>query len=1081
MPEGFDSETPSQCPKAPTGLGNSDPPPPKGPCSRASFGGNTELSRWHFCLDSDEPLPSESLQSLPSLIAPHPRHTRYRVLGHASTDGDPNYNFRLACHRAHKVGDALIEALRTQLEGMKVGFSEIAAEIQDSVLVASRGATNQFPGGPASNRVVVLYADIPGGEPDEEPTCAAAPRHIGDIKPDPGCDPATLDLLHQPGSPQLTHFHFCLDSDVLAATGPADIAAFAHSQAATAAFVVHGFSSVEGDAEYNRRLSCHRALRLARELVNAGVPSERIREVSGLGETDELPGGREANRVAIVFAEGGRIGPLNDPPRTAVNKSQKAAIAAAAKNRILAGQYRLEADAYIAYWTCGHTPTVRQAVERLNILVPEKDDKDVSTRVVANGVEEGIGVNTVLLSNVALHADNPLECVMGRLIDMAFHHAVINDPELSDDLKTVEEPSDPRDKPDPLTLPRHLAGLHLVALAGLSRCAGKLAEAEDVPGKGLVGVSEPLETDPRVGLPPPPCARAPLPTRLLPPTPGEKKLGLPDFTWQADFQLHDSAQGPLARVEGISAAENAADPQRNQVAGTSTLEDVVSASAQVSLIGDPRLHRDYEVGFVQTILDDLLLAEYITGWRAVQKLPTPIRAAQMRGETPVPVPWMSSTAKGRPDSNGIVPPLTATWRLGTDFATYLSHFFPKDIADRLDTWQRHTRVAIWLVARRMGAPLDRFSTLVLDGITYDVTQNFGVDIRRVGGDLSKPETAISGGERELAVGEGEFRSTRMSDQPADPRLAKFDGPVASSIDLDRQATRFLSPDDPKSKKSGGLTDKQFEQFVIDILDQLELFRDEPSATEGANPTVMKRLGFIFSDLDVEIPIDSRSGRIGLRKATIRSSNLGEAALFHLSKALTLRLQRRDFLKQGRFAILANPPQGGVFRMKVPRAADEPDLGGRDEITADMANMFACTLITVGLLDDREFGASYWIDRGGVIHREPHPDFAMSPRQTEDGWKTSLPCGSSVGLQLGTIHTHPQGLSSAHEMNPSDADVKLARNGVCGRQHFIVSRFGIVQYNHPDGKPFFRPDITSAVKAKMKNAGCAQVKSDDDLR
>ena len=62
----------------------------------------------------------------------------------------------------------------------------------------------------------------------------------------------------------------------------------------------------------------------------------------------------------------------------------------------------------------------------------KEDDKDETIRDVANGIEEGVGLNTVVVSNVTLRSDNPIECTMGRLVDMAFHHSVIGDTELGD-------------------------------------------------------------------------------------------------------------------------------------------------------------------------------------------------------------------------------------------------------------------------------------------------------------------------------------------------------------------------------------------------------------------------------------------------------------------------------------------------------------------------------------------------------------------------------------------------------------------------------------------------------------------------
>ena len=319
------------------------------------------------------------------------------------------------------------------------------------------------------------------------------------------------------GSPQLTHFHFCLQSDVLAAAEPSDIASFAHQQGAGAAFVVHGFANAEGKAEEPndkaaKRLSCHRALRIARELMNAGVQSTQIHEVSALGSISKF-GGPDFNQVAIVLAEGGEISSISEDLPAGKTREQKLAVQDAARSRLLAGQYQLAADAYLSFWTCGRTPTLRQAVGRLTIDIPDYDADEVA-RGRANGVEEGLGVNSVRLSNTALRADNPIECTMGRIIDMAFHQAVIGEVDLSPDLGTAPG--------------RHAAGLHLIALAVLSACAGRNARARDL-GHGPAGIDEPLADDPRANIPPPGCARPPELTRLLRPAQGEQGRQLPSF------------------------------------------------------------------------------------------------------------------------------------------------------------------------------------------------------------------------------------------------------------------------------------------------------------------------------------------------------------------------------------------------------------------------------------------------------------------------------------------------------------------------------------------------------------------------
>ena len=332
------------CPPTPTGIGDIEPNPP---CPQVGFAGTNELARLFFCPDSDRLLPAEHTGALDAIIRPQPRSTRFLVHGHSSIDGDPAYNFRLAGLRANGIADAIRDRLRARLRGQRLPPDRIEAEVNARVETGSRGGTKEFSDDPASNRVVVIYGQIPGGAAQQEPSCEEAPRHVGDIRPEVPCDLPSMDLSGMDGSPQLSHFHFCLDSDVLSDVGPSNIAHFALAQAAGAQFIVHGFASIEGKADANQRLSCHRALRVARELINAGVRSEQIIEVSGIGATDGIAGGPEFNRVAIVFASGGRISDLQDAPLPASTVQQKNAIVAAARARLSAGQYQLEADAYI--------------------------------------------------------------------------------------------------------------------------------------------------------------------------------------------------------------------------------------------------------------------------------------------------------------------------------------------------------------------------------------------------------------------------------------------------------------------------------------------------------------------------------------------------------------------------------------------------------------------------------------------------------------------------------------------------------------------------------------------------------------
>src|SRR6185503_3483764 len=110
----------------------------------------------------------------------------------------------------------------------------------------------------------------------------------------------------------------------------------------------------------NKRLSCHRAKRIARELMRAGVPPEQI-SISGKGATTQF-GDAEANRVGLVRVQGPNIGPAPDIEKRPKTPAEKHAVLDLALARLNTGGYRLEADAYMSFWTCGRVPTVRHSV-----------------------------------------------------------------------------------------------------------------------------------------------------------------------------------------------------------------------------------------------------------------------------------------------------------------------------------------------------------------------------------------------------------------------------------------------------------------------------------------------------------------------------------------------------------------------------------------------------------------------------------------------------------------------------------------------------------------------------------------------
>ena len=1066
---------PGACATASKGIGNT---PLTTPCALGSYRGTHELARWHFCVDSDDIVPPDTLDNTNAILNKLPRSTRFLIHGFASREGNATYNLKLACHRANKVGDVVSDGVRAQSSRASAEARESA--VRDRVQVATRGATTEFGDDLESNRVVVLYGEIPGAAPPEEPGCEDAPRHLGDVKPEISCDRPTLDLTTRSGGPDLRHFDFCFDSDVFSEGGPAEVTAFAARQASTATYVIHGFASIEGPPDYNQRLSCHRALRVARELANAGVRSENIREVSGLGETTTFSSGvkgmEDLDRVAVVLVENGTITSIPGGKRKARTDADKHSVVDEARDRLLSGQYQSAADFYISFWTCGRTPTVRQAVERLTISVPQRD-QDEFEREAANGIEESsVGTNAVQVSNVALRADNAIECVMGRLIDMAFHHSVLASPGLSPDLLTPKPVRKAFDPPPP-PLARHLAGLHLISLAGLDACTGPHATAGVSSANGPTGIDEPSTTDPLAGLPPPACARPTQPSRLSEPNAADKKHSGPDFSvLEKSFAPSD---GQLKTTAG------SAESLKTSPAIMETASDVMKASASVALFGDPDTLKDYEVGFMQTVLDDLLLAEYTTGQIVVQKLPVPIRAAHLRGSVRAPAPWMAATGMQRADEKGLVH-VAGNWKFQTEFGALLDLFRPNlPNSVFLDTLQRHTRVAIWLGLRRLGAPLDRFSTFLMDGAIYEVDQNVDAEIHRLTGDMKVLETDTRheidpnapAPEKETFKLTGQFRGAQTDSSPADPRQAQFDTPVSSDIDVFRQFQKIIAPS--AASKTGGMTLAQYRQVVRTILDTM-IVQTPEEATAGQPGSVSPRLGFVFSPLEIQIRVDPRTGRMlpylnaedASSPVQIRCPGLGDRALYHLARALALRLQKRDFLKTGNAVVLAEIPAGGIVPVSLAPLRKEPDLSLNTTVRRDMAEMWACSEKTINspnFLNPKEFAEAWGVDRNGALVRFPAaPAFFVSTSSDQEQITTNIQCGPlQDGFVLGTIHTHPADDENAPL--PSDGDQKKAATAQCGRQHYIISKSRIVAY-FPDGK---MKDLGDRASLLPKGVTCDQ--------
>ena len=154
------------------------------------------------------------------------------------------------------------------------------------------------------------------------------------------------------------------------------------------------------------------------------------------------------------------------------------------------------------------------------------------------------------------------------------------------------------------------------------------------------------------------------------------------------------------------------------------------AVASVLASGGPAEVTRWQVGFVQTIVSDRVIVDYVGGQRVRFELPVPIRDGPRRDRAAPP--WFD------PDLVDTVSTPAMTAVTGLSAAPWM--FFPyrfmdpaqrgrvpnaSDELDRGNVVNRAHKATLfhtWLVARRDDAPLDRFSTHVLDGRLVAWTQ-----------------------------------------------------------------------------------------------------------------------------------------------------------------------------------------------------------------------------------------------------------------------------------------------------------------------------------------------------------------------
>lgn len=671
----------SECPPTPTNLGNVAPAPP---CKKPSRYIGSTGEHFGFCPDSDQ-LTSEASEEFSTFVAAQPADAQFTVHGYASPDGGVAYNTSLACHRANHVAELLGTA----------GIS--SANVLE---VASKGPTLEFGSDADANRVAVVLAEVPPerrfNQSREDPDCPKTPTNLGNVFPEPACadDPRDVgrDCVGLPSDQQASEcasFNFCLDSDVFSAKeSPAELMVFARNQPALSTFFVNGYASDEGpqNAEYNQRLSCHRANRVARELLRASVPPERI-IATGKGPTQQFEGGAEGNRVGFVRA----VGP-NLAPTAAIEKSKtqedKHAIIDAARDRLNEGGYRLEADAYFSFWTCGRIPSVRHAVNTTQFFaegdpgIPKLRAQDFADATSAGESGGRLGLNTAVVSDKAMNLSR-LECVMTAMVLLSFGDKVDSKDFGTDRGKDSEVGK---------------ARRHLVEIMNL-------------------GCSKDPGEDPRKDKPAPDCTPVAAPTFKGSAAPGEAGVKAPNF--QVDESGFRGSSGPTLFQFPVGNSGSMETPA-----------NALSASATVSLSGQPQEFPNYEIGYMMTRTVDSTVSHYGPAQQINKGFPTPLRDTD--GFTPIE-PWFSDGAFTQAKTGRVSVSMSKTMAevIALRHQELANPTGPTGNA--LSDATHHSEYQLWLVSRRRGAPKDRFSTRFLSGTRVVFDQNLTLDKGTVGG------------------------------------------------------------------------------------------------------------------------------------------------------------------------------------------------------------------------------------------------------------------------------------------------------------------------------------------------------------
>jgi outer membrane protein OmpA-like peptidoglycan-associated protein len=856
------------------------------------------------------------------------------------------------------------------------------------------------------------------GDIELDANCPKGPTQLGKVEPDPPCkvDKSESD------DKQWEPFKFCVGSDIfLNPNSPGILKNFARDHPALANFTVHTYASVEGNQKENENLSCHRARRVARELINAGVPPEQI-EVVGKGTTTKF-GDLQENRRVVIHADLKNVPGLPELDQDAPQED----IISRAISILSSGNYRLAADAYISFWTCGQIPTLRDAVRRIEVTVSKPNaqaGEDVKRLGAALEEKE---FNQVILSPETFNTADTLNCVIARIIDMTFHHMVLPHLPNADNFQL-----------------RHEGGIFLVELAGFLPCHDPLFAPD--PGEPKL-LGDPWWTrpdkDPLSEMEPQGCTQSKLPGAQGSDK-GHPRLGHKPV----QFTLDTSSMKPAGQAKRpinfkIDLASNKAELG---------FDNTFVTSAIVSINGDPTEFSNYEVGFVRTILSDESTISYVSGFSFNMNSPAPIRDADPNA----PVPWPNADSMKSPSPSNNSLKLEMKDSPNPKKIEFLYAIASKDrlpidplTEDIINIVSRDIRFGIWLIARRKDSPLDFADIQSLDGTILSVSQ------------IADVVTTDATGETTMKIEEplASINLARLNGPiPADYHEQAVGAPSSSNLGDKRIVGRELAPDRTKPE-ANALNKNEYEN-------QLGILADP-----------IRRDMRLTQKMEVNVLLDRRTGRMWVPSKIKNMESilpiqvkprLEEAE--YVPKDILDRFAERLFAEARKELVLEKLTTPSE-RDKLPFETVTFSLAGLDARPAQFQHMHTRPGIIEEMRElwrltehdklENEWSSTIAFDRQNNRLMIPFERVRGGKlKKTDKGLEARVDICAKNRIPtihqtiLGTIHTHPL-FDPVDEEGPSQHDKDVAtltellgreERFLCGIDHYIVGVEHVFRFN-----------------------------------